>query len=526
MASTVPSYDDIQTTVTRFASGHGWTATGAGSTDLNFTSSPKFGTQCVSITTGGTGTATVLAKTGLGPYDLTHCGVSLWVRARDLTHLLLQVRVGTDSTNYYTVNILSALKVNEWTKIATDLRSVTTTGSPSRSNITYMAVRAFDNATGTATLDVNEFAFFPLDNTYPNGVVSLTFDDGYATQHDTAAVAMAAYDFPGTVYLIVDDIDTGGGAITSAQVASLRDTYGWEIGGHTFANHADWRTLTNSVLDVDMAALAAWLDDNSGSRNIAYPFGDYDARVESIARKYFSSARQVDDPTHLTLPPDNPMRLRSYNVAATTLPSAITTAVDQAIAEGTWLIIMFHSINTSPTGAEYDPTDFQTVIDYLHTTGVPVKTVDQVIRATVGYEPVSFAGQPNFGYAAPAFTTSPNLGIGKLDLVNTAMDGTGQMTTLFTAGSLGAEVSEVRVQATGNPADSLVNLFLFDAYGVPWYWQSVDLGDPAAASTTAAGYSTTLTTDLQLPAGWSLRASVTATPTAGAVNIFAIGADA
>lgn len=126
---------------------------------------------------------------------------------------------------------------------------------------------------------------------------------------------------------------------------------------------------------------------------------------------------------------------------------------------------------------------------------------------------------------APAFADTPRIGAAAVSTANTARDGSGTIATVFTAGANGSRVEEVVFKATGDPADSIVTVFLHD--GSTYYlYDEVDLDNPAAASNTVVGYRLSRTYDnLVLPSGWSLRAAITVALTAGVINVIAHGAD-
>lgn len=126
--------------------------------------------------------------------------------------------------------------------------------------------------------------------------------------------------------------------------------------------------------------------------------------------------------------------------------------------------------------------------------------------------------------SAPSFASTPRVA-GASVATNTARDGTGTITTVLSAGSGGTKINEVVVKSTGQPADSVVTLFLFD--GTSYYlFDEIDLGAPTAGSNTAAAYRTSVRYDnVVLPNGWSLRAAVTVAATSGAVLVIALAGD-
>ena len=109
---------------------------------------------------------------------------------------------------------------------------------------------------------------------------------------------------------------------------------------------------------------------------------------------------------------------------------------------------------------------------------------------------------------------------------NTARDGTGTLATVMTGVAAGTRILRITVISTGDPADSIVNLFLHDGT-TAHFWDAFDLGNPAAASTTVDAFRVSQRyPNLYLPnASWSLRASVTVALTAGVMKVWAFGGD-
>lgn len=126
----------------------------------------------------------------------------------------------------------------------------------------------------------------------------------------------------------------------------------------------------------------------------------------------------------------------------------------------------------------------------------------------------------------PNFTSTARIGIGSVSATNTNRDGTGTIVDIITGASTGTRINEVVIKATNDPADCTVTLFLNDGT-TNWLFDEIDLGNPAAASATVASYRTNVFYDnLVLPStSWKLRAAITAAPTAGVVNVIALGGD-
>jgi hypothetical protein len=126
---------------------------------------------------------------------------------------------------------------------------------------------------------------------------------------------------------------------------------------------------------------------------------------------------------------------------------------------------------------------------------------------------------------APVFVDTPIIGIANIATGVTARDGTGAYTNVVTATTAGngVRIEEIVIQFETDAADSTVILWIHDG-STSYIFDDIDVGNPAAGSTTVAAYRTTKTyTNLVLPVGYSLKASVTVTPTTGDCNVIALG---
>lgn len=128
--------------------------------------------------------------------------------------------------------------------------------------------------------------------------------------------------------------------------------------------------------------------------------------------------------------------------------------------------------------------------------------------------------------ATPAFANVPRVGVGSVTVANTGRDGTGTLVDIITGVAAGTRVERIIVKATGDPADSIVNLFYFDGT-TNWLLDAFDIGDPGAGSNTLDTYREERAyIDLVLAgATHKIKASITVALTTGAVNVFAFGAD-
>jgi len=128
--------------------------------------------------------------------------------------------------------------------------------------------------------------------------------------------------------------------------------------------------------------------------------------------------------------------------------------------------------------------------------------------------------------STPAFTSTPRIGRASVSSANANRDGTGTIVDVITGASTGTKIIEVVIKASAQPADSIITLFLTDG-SATYIFDEVDIGAPAAGSTTVTSYrSSVLYSNLVLPsASWKLQAAVTVAPTSGVINVIALGGD-
>ena len=126
----------------------------------------------------------------------------------------------------------------------------------------------------------------------------------------------------------------------------------------------------------------------------------------------------------------------------------------------------------------------------------------------------------------PNFLITPDAKVAAVSTANTNRDGTGTIVDIITSTPAGGfKLNEIVVQATNDPADSTVTIFLHN--GTSYFlFDEIDIGNPAAASTTLPGARFSRTyPNVVLPSGWKVAAAITVALTAGVCNVFCFGAD-
>jgi peptidoglycan/xylan/chitin deacetylase (PgdA/CDA1 family) len=405
----LPRQRHLKPTVwTAFQSSHGWTTGGSGVTwNLNDTTKPYAGSQSVSFLTGaGSGTSWVQSIGG-SSRDLSASDITVWVWIDSgLSHFRkITVYLTSDSlTNYVDAGVYNfsfpatpknPIRQGEWFPLRFNYQQLaanggtsgsSTTGSPVNTAITGMRISVQDDGAGAVTGYIGAVTYQARPSTFPNGVVSLTFDDTKAAAWTIAAPYMAKYGYSGTEYAIVDLVGTAG-SMTLAQLQALESQYGWEVAGHayTVADHdTGFDALSSSALETDLALDKLWLIQNGfrGYDHMAYPLGNL-APTDQQVGKYFATGRTLySNPSTEMVRPGSSLRLRSYEVLSTITSGNVTAQIDAAYAAGAWLILCFHGIVASgATGSDTTTTIFQAVVDYINTKGIECAPVGDVWRS-------------------------------------------------------------------------------------------------------------------------------------------------
>lgn len=419
----LPKWPQANPALTNFQSGHGFTAGGAGSSNLNDSTNFVRGTQSASVTSAGTGAQTNLDNFAVSALDLTAKLVRLTFKVDDITHLAsinfflgtsslannFRWRVQTTSNNATASNYIQS---GEWVTITLGWADVAgasgtftfTSGTPStRSGFTNVRCQAIDDNTGNPVTVHWQSIELIADGsaTFPNGVVSIGFDDSWQSVYDLARPKLDQYGYGATMWTITDLVGSGSTRITATELLNLQDRSGWEIAAHAYQN-ADHTLndtgMTAAQLDLDARNQKAWLVGNGfRGEGHAYPSGKFGTTADGVSttsmlRRYFAYGRTIlASDTIETFPPADPFKLRALSGVSSVgtnrqLPANLTgagTLLDKVKTNQAWLILVFHEFLTSGTPTNTTQclqSDFNSVVDGINSRGIPCMPVADVLR--------------------------------------------------------------------------------------------------------------------------------------------------
>ena len=262
------------------------------------------------------------------------------------------------------------------TAVATDTAKLSTTSAA----VTVTVNNPVPVPTPPATPPASTFN--PASNYAPAAKVSFTFDDGLNSAISQAAPTLYKYGLTGTDYVITGCVgmitmpntcraNTDTTYMSWAQIQTLQNNYGWEIGSHTvdhdcLASSAavdpdDCQTnaLTTAQVDAELANSKAALAANGiNATDFAPPYGDYNNNVLAQIAKYYGTMRQFKNAaSNANVWPYSDYYLQDYTVQETTDTVAdVEAQINNAITNKQWLVLTFHDIMPNPSKT---PDDYQ-----------------------------------------------------------------------------------------------------------------------------------------------------------------------
>ncbi len=292
-------------------------------------------------------------------------------------------------SDYYTATVPTSVtaqfKLSNGSYIYTDLG----TAPPSTSWVQFtkqftapantVGVTVFHALRSTGTLTIDAYSLTALSNhEFNEGMVSLTFDDGFISQYDKAFPIITSAGIPATFYLVTNYLNNFGGYMNTAQAKEINNV-GNEADAHT-KTHAHLTTLSDAQ---------AW-DEINGSKTIlqnagftpvktfAYPFGEYDSRIVQMVKDAgYIGARSVDTGYNYKDSDKYTLAVQHGDHQATL--TDMKSWIDQAIADHSWLIIKIHSISDDGGYYSTPPATLQGLVDYINASGIKVVNMVQGI---------------------------------------------------------------------------------------------------------------------------------------------------
>ena len=222
---------------------------------------------------------------------------------------------------------------------------------------------------------------YSIENYTPTGfnqpLLTLTFDDGHEDNVTNALPLLNQYNIKTTQCFMTQAIKDN--PIEGIQNVKAFFNTGHEICSHT-VTHPMLTTLNSTNLTKELKNSQTYLQNIIGQpvKDFASPYGDYNANVNTQIKKYYRSHRTVDEGYNSK---DNfdIYRVRVQNILNTTTAAQVQAWIDQAKADKTWLVLVYHRIGDNPEQFDTAPDEFARHIDVIRNAGITIKTYEKAL---------------------------------------------------------------------------------------------------------------------------------------------------
>jgi len=234
----------------------------------------------------------------------------------------------------------------------------------------------FLNTNGTLQVDDQSLATYSPTG-FSRPLLTMTFDDGFEVNDKTVLPMTAPYGIKTTQCYATQFV-----LENASNPDKVRAFYndGHEICSHS-VTHPFLTSLTTAQQDQELAQSQTTLQNIIGApvRSFASPYGDYNQAVNTEIAKYYRTHRTVDEGFNSK---DNfdIYRIRVQNIKSNTTLAQVQSWVDQAKATNTWLVLLYHKVDTVDIG-QYDSytSDFAQHLQAISNSGITVKTYSDAL---------------------------------------------------------------------------------------------------------------------------------------------------
>lgn len=348
----------------------------------------------------------MLNKTLTPPIDLNDGPIVVWVYLPQGAPAGVGVEIGIDASNKWIWTGArgahdpdqAGYHINGWT--AFEFFPSFALGSPPMDGLTYGRVlisgighHGYVGGVGQRMLPKTATG----DLLYPNGVMSVFFDDGYMDIYTHALPVLARHGAYGIAPIIAElaEQDDNDLFMDVDILRRLQDQAGWEVSAHSFASAAHdnrYTSLDPDELETEFRELKAWLTTHGFDTSIwISPGGVFSRTIWETGSRYFSIHRGVApsgstgasvgalsaSPRRVYPTSDAP----SFFVPSTT-KATMMEAIDNVKAAKSWGSIVFHHTKDGPSvESSIGVDDLDEIMAYAAAEGVPIRTVNQVMRS-------------------------------------------------------------------------------------------------------------------------------------------------
>ena len=222
---------------------------------------------------------------------------------------------------------------------------------------------------------------------FNRGMVTITFDDAWEVNTETALPIMKQYGFKSTQFYMTESIIIPYYPNPFAFIKQFIDD-GHEIGSHSIT-HPFLTTLSSAEVTNELKGSKDYLNSSLGYlgvnvKHFSSPFGDYNAFVNNEIMKHYSSHCTVwegyNTKDFLDL-----SQLKRMSVNYSTTPEKVKQWVEKARDDKSWLILLCHRVTDDPAwwANEYSNmsvANFTEHMKAIYDSGIAVKTISEALE--------------------------------------------------------------------------------------------------------------------------------------------------
>ena len=231
-----------------------------------------------------------------------------------------------------------------------------------------VAMTVFHLIKSNGTLDTDDYSIKKINydpNKFDRGYVSMNFDDGHLSVYEKALPILDAAGFKSDQFITTDYLSANyPGYVKPHHVVDMQSR-GHVIGAHT-RSHANLAQLSVESAREEIIGSKNDLID-IGIDNVttfAYPFGAYNSTVKQIVKDGgFITGRSSDGGFNDKR--QDIFALRRMSMENTTTISDVKAAIDRANTEKTWLVLLFHEVDTNGHRYSVTPDFLSDIVSYL-----------------------------------------------------------------------------------------------------------------------------------------------------------------
>jgi len=219
---------------------------------------------------------------------------------------------------------------------------------------------------------------FSVENDFEKGMLTLTFDDGYACHYETAFPLLERYGLPATFYVPTVHLKQPG-YLTIEQMVELSQG-GHEIASHS-VTHSNLKRIPAVKVDQELRESKQILENllKLPVKNFAAPFGAFHSNQMYLLKKYYQSNRTVI-PGFNPRKNLNPFMIKAYVVFNSTPLDEINCWIEEAICENKWIVLVYHRIDNSNNLVSINSCALESHLKSIQNHHIKVKTIEQALN--------------------------------------------------------------------------------------------------------------------------------------------------